>query len=79
MSGSLDLPILAVAPATHVHSFGRLENAVLMPYVDVGRGARLTNVVVDRGVRIPPRTWWLARTRRWMQARFRRYRRRACA
>jgi glucose-1-phosphate adenylyltransferase len=38
---------------THVHSFGRLENAVLMPYVDVGRGARLTNVVVDRGVHIP--------------------------
>ena len=24
-----------------------------MPYVEVGRGARLTNVVVDRGVRIP--------------------------
>jgi glucose-1-phosphate adenylyltransferase len=38
---------------THVHSFGRLENAVLMPYVDVARGARLTNVVVDRGVHIP--------------------------
>jgi glucose-1-phosphate adenylyltransferase len=38
---------------THVHSFGRLENAVLMPYVDVGRGARLSNVVVDRGVHIP--------------------------
>ena len=24
-----------------------------MPYVDIGRGARLSNVVVDRGVRIP--------------------------
>jgi glucose-1-phosphate adenylyltransferase len=27
---------------------------VLLPQVDVGQNARLTNVVVDRGVRIPP-------------------------
>jgi glucose-1-phosphate adenylyltransferase len=26
---------------------------VILPYVDVGRGARLRNVVIDRGVRIP--------------------------
>jgi glucose-1-phosphate adenylyltransferase len=26
---------------------------VLLPMVDVGQGARLRNVVVDRGVRIP--------------------------
>jgi glucose-1-phosphate adenylyltransferase len=38
----------------HLHSFARVENAVLLPQVDVARGARLTNVVVDRGVRIPP-------------------------
>ncbi|MBK6487443.1 MAG: glucose-1-phosphate adenylyltransferase [Gemmatimonadetes bacterium] len=37
-----------------VHSFAHLEGAVLMPDVDVGRGARLRRVVVDRGVRIPP-------------------------
>jgi len=37
----------------HMHSHARVEGAVLLPYVDVGRGARLTNVVVDRGVRIP--------------------------
>ena len=37
----------------HVHSYSKIENAVIMPYVDVGRGARLSNVVVDRGVRIP--------------------------
>ncbi|MCA0374339.1 MAG: glucose-1-phosphate adenylyltransferase [Gemmatimonadetes bacterium] len=36
-----------------VHSFSHLEGAVLLPDVDVGRGARLTRVVVDRGVRIP--------------------------
>ena len=28
-------------------------SAVLLPDVNVGRGARLTKVVVDRGVRIP--------------------------
>ncbi len=38
----------------HVHSFARVEGAVLLPQVDVGRGARLTKVVVDRGVIIPP-------------------------
>ena len=36
-----------------VHSYSHLEGAVVLPYVDVGRGARLRNVVVDRGVRIP--------------------------
>jgi glucose-1-phosphate adenylyltransferase len=35
------------------HSYARLEGAVLLPYVSVARGARLKNVVVDRGVRIP--------------------------
>ncbi len=52
VSGSLVCRSL-LCTGVHVHSFGRLENAVLMPYVDVGRGARLTDVVVDRGVRIP--------------------------
>jgi glucose-1-phosphate adenylyltransferase len=36
-----------------VHSYSHLEGAVVQPYVEVGRGARLTKVVVDRGVRIP--------------------------
>ncbi len=36
-----------------VHSFSRLENTVVLPYVDIGRDVRLRNVVVDRGVRIP--------------------------
>jgi glucose-1-phosphate adenylyltransferase len=38
----------------HLHSYAMVEGAVLLPQVDVGQGARLTNVVVDRGVRIPP-------------------------
>ncbi len=37
-----------------VHSYAHLDGAVLQPDIDVGRGARLTNVVVDRGVKIPP-------------------------
>ena len=37
----------------HLHSYSQVEGAVLLPQVDVGRHARLTNVVVDRGVRIP--------------------------
>lgn len=35
------------------HSYARLENAVVLPYVEIARGARLKNVVVDRGVKIP--------------------------
>jgi glucose-1-phosphate adenylyltransferase len=35
------------------HSYARVENAVILPYVIIGRGARLKNVVIDRGVRIP--------------------------
>jgi glucose-1-phosphate adenylyltransferase len=37
----------------HMHSFARVENSVVMPYVDIGRGARLDKVIIDRGVRIP--------------------------
>lgn len=29
------------------------EGAVILPYMDIARGARLSNVVVDAGVRIP--------------------------
>jgi glucose-1-phosphate adenylyltransferase len=36
-----------------VNSYATVENAVIMPYVDVGRSARLSNVVIDRGVKIP--------------------------
>jgi glucose-1-phosphate adenylyltransferase len=37
----------------HVHSYANIENAVIQPYVDIGRHARLKNVIIDRGVRIP--------------------------
>ncbi len=38
----------------HLHSYAKLEGAVVLPRVDVGQGARLSKVVVDRNVRIPP-------------------------
>ncbi len=36
-----------------IHSYATLDGAVVLPYVDVARSARLSNVVVDRGVHIP--------------------------
>ncbi len=36
-----------------VHSYAQLDGAVVQPYVEIARGARLRNVVVDRGVQIP--------------------------
>ncbi len=36
-----------------LNSYANVENAVVMPYVQVGRSARLSNVVIDRGVHIP--------------------------
>jgi glucose-1-phosphate adenylyltransferase len=37
----------------HLHSYGSVENAVILPNVDIGRRVRLKNVVVDANVRIP--------------------------
>jgi glucose-1-phosphate adenylyltransferase len=36
-----------------VHSFAHLDGAVVQPYAEIGRGARLRNVVIDRGVVVP--------------------------
>jgi glucose-1-phosphate adenylyltransferase len=37
----------------HTHSFSELERVVALPYVEIRRGAKLRNVVIDRGVTIP--------------------------
>jgi glucose-1-phosphate adenylyltransferase len=37
----------------HAHSYSRLEHVVALPYVRINRRARLTRVVIDRGVSIP--------------------------
>jgi len=38
---------------TKAHSYSDLDEAVVLPYCEIGRGARLTKVVIDRGVEIP--------------------------
>jgi len=37
-----------------VHSYAQVENALILPDADIGRYARLRNVIVEKGVRIPP-------------------------
>jgi glucose-1-phosphate adenylyltransferase len=49
--GSLKRSLLFTG--VHINSYSAIENTVILPYVEVGRSVRLTNVVVDRGVRIP--------------------------
>ena len=42
-----------LSTGVRVNSYASLEEAVVLPYVHVGRGARLSRVVIDRGVEIP--------------------------
>ena len=42
-----------ISTRCHIHSWSRLDQAVVLPEVEIGRHARLKRVVVDRGVRIP--------------------------
>jgi glucose-1-phosphate adenylyltransferase len=37
----------------HIHSYAEIEEAVLLPEVDVGRGCKLRKVVIDNGCVIP--------------------------
>ncbi len=37
----------------HVHSYGDIDHAIVLPGVDIGRGVRLRNVIIDSNVRIP--------------------------
>ncbi len=36
-----------------INSYSRVQGGCILPYVEIGRHARLTNVVIDRGVKIP--------------------------
>jgi glucose-1-phosphate adenylyltransferase len=36
-----------------IHSFSTIHEAVILPYVRIGRGSKLTKVVIDSGVFIP--------------------------
>ena len=37
----------------HVHSYGELDHGIALPFVSVGRHARLSRVIIDSGVKIP--------------------------
>lgn len=43
-----------LSPSVRVNSYSFITDSVLLPSVDVGRGARLHRCIVDKGVRIPP-------------------------
>ena len=43
-----------VSKGVHVHSYAQVDNSVILPEVDIGRHARLRNVIVDHSVQIPP-------------------------
>jgi len=42
-----------LSTGARVNSFANVQNAVILPRVDVGRSARLRNVVIDADVKIP--------------------------
>jgi len=42
-----------VFTGARAHSGADIDEAVILPYADIGRGARLRRVVIDSGVRIP--------------------------
>jgi len=42
-----------LSTGARAHSFAMLDEAVVLPYCHIGRGARLKKVVIDRGVHIP--------------------------
>jgi len=39
--------------SVHVHSYGDIDRAIILPQVQVDRRVRLSNVIIDAGVRIP--------------------------
>jgi glucose-1-phosphate adenylyltransferase len=43
-----------VFTGVRVHSWAEVDHAVVLPEVEIGRGARLRNVIIERGARIPP-------------------------
>jgi glucose-1-phosphate adenylyltransferase len=37
-----------------IHSYGQIEDAILLPNATVNRHARVRRAIVDRGVELPP-------------------------
>ena len=51
MSGEINRSLLY--SGCRVHSYTKVDWSVLLPEVDIGRGARLNRCIIDHGVRIP--------------------------
>jgi glucose-1-phosphate adenylyltransferase len=52
ISGSAVLNSL-ICTGVRVHSYGSIDQAVVLPYVEIGESCVLQKVVIDRGVKIP--------------------------
>ncbi len=42
-----------LSPGCRIHSHALVEGSILFPNVDVGRGARIRNTIIEKGVQIP--------------------------
>ena len=45
-----------IGPNVRINSYAQVEDSILFDSVEVGRNCRLRRVIVDKGVRIPPKT-----------------------
>lgn len=45
-----------ISSGSRIHSFSLIKDSVLLPRVEVGRGCRIQNAVIDKGTFIPPGT-----------------------
>lgn len=45
-----------LSPSVRVNSYAQVENSILLDGVDVGRYCKIRNAIIDKYVRIPPRT-----------------------
>ena len=52
ISGEMNRSLLF--SSCRVHSHAKINFSVLLPDVEIGRGARLHRCIIDHGVRIPP-------------------------
>jgi glucose-1-phosphate adenylyltransferase len=52
ISGEINRSLLFSSCRAHSHT--RIDWSVLLPEVEVGRGARLSRCIIDYGVKIPP-------------------------
>ncbi|MBD3775936.1 MAG: glucose-1-phosphate adenylyltransferase, partial [Thiotrichales bacterium] len=45
-----------ISSGSRIHSYSLIKDSVVLPRVEVGRGCRIQNAVIDKGTVIPPGT-----------------------